>query len=103
MQDFKEYMHQRELASRAFVNGDSAPLLSVSTHVSPATIYGPSGNTIEGADNVNAANVKGAQGFGPGSVTQFEIQQMSANADLTFWAGDDEGFEQGRPILELTV
>ena len=36
---------------------------------------------------MNAANAKGAQSIEAGSDSHFEIQQMSADANLAFWAG----------------
>lgn len=85
--DFKEFMKRRENASRAFVNGDAKPLDKVATHTSPATIFGPKGDYVEGADEVNAANERGAKFFKSGSESNFEILQMSANDNLAYWAG----------------
>lgn len=87
MDDFKEFMKRREDASRAFVNGDAKPLDGVATHTSPATIFGPKGDYVEGADEVNAANERGAKFFESGSESNFEILQMSANDGLAYWAG----------------
>ena len=86
-QNFEAFLKDRERASAAIVNGDVAPLDALSTHVSPATIYGPTGNTVEGAAEVNATNAKGAKSFEAGSETHFEIHQMSADEMLAFWAG----------------
>ena len=87
MRDFEEFMKRREDASRAFVNGDAKPLDAVATHTSPATIFGPKGDYVEGADEVNAANERGAKLFEAGSESDFEILQMSANDGLAYWAG----------------
>ncbi len=87
MHDFKEFMKRREDASRAFVNGDAKPLDAVATHTSPATIFGPKRDYIEGADEVNAANERGAKLFDSGSENKFEILQMSADDNLAYWAG----------------
>ena len=84
---FKLFMRQREAASRAFVNGDSAPLERVATQVSPATIFGPRGDCVQGAENVNAANAGGAKMFETGGESSFEIQQMASDGDIAFWAG----------------
>ena len=85
--DFELFMKQRESASRAFVNGDIEPLDCISTHISPATIFGPKGDYIEGADAVNAANASGAKMFESGSKNSFEILQMAANDGIAYWAG----------------
>ena len=85
--DFKHFMKQREAASQAFVNGDNGPLNSISTHVSPATIFGPKGDCIAGADKVNAANANTAKHFEAGSENSFEVLQLAASGDVAFWAG----------------
>jgi hypothetical protein len=59
--DFEQFIKQREEASLAFVNGDIGPLDRIATHGSPATIFGPKGDYVEGAGNVNAANASGAK------------------------------------------
>jgi ketosteroid isomerase-like protein len=87
MHDFEQFMKQREEASRAFVNGDTEPLDRISTHVSPATIFGPKGDFIEGADEVNAANTSGAKMFESGGKNSFEILQMAASDGIAYWAG----------------
>jgi ketosteroid isomerase-like protein len=86
-QDFELFMKRREAASRAFVNGDIEPLDRISTHTSPATIFGPKGDYIEGADAVNAANASGARMFESGGENSFEILQMAANDGIAYWAG----------------
>ena len=85
--DFNEFMKIREAASQAFVRGDVGPLDRVSTQVSPATIFGPKGDCVEGASEVNAANAAGAKMFEPGSESHFQVMQQSVSGDLAFWAG----------------
>jgi hypothetical protein len=63
LHDFEQFMKQREEASRAFMSGDISPLERIATHVSPATIFGPTGDYVEGADKVNAANASGAKRY----------------------------------------
>lgn len=87
MRDFEKFMKQREAASLAFVNGDIGPLGRIATHVSPATIFGPQGNCVEGADKVNAANASGAKYFEPGGKSTFEVLQMAASGGVAYWAG----------------
>jgi ketosteroid isomerase-like protein len=87
LHDFKQLMKQREEASRAFVNGDIGPLDRIATHVSPATIFGPKGDCIEGADKVNAANATGAKNFESGGESRFEILQIAANDGIAYWVG----------------
>ena len=87
LHDFKQFMKTREAASRAFVNGDVAPLDSISTHHSPASIFGPMGNCVQGASKVNGANANGSKMFKPGGESRFEIHQIAADGGLAFWAG----------------
>ncbi|MBC8162096.1 MAG: nuclear transport factor 2 family protein [Roseiflexaceae bacterium] len=87
MHDFETFMQRRLDASRAFVNGDAGSLDGIATHTSPATIFGPQGDYVEGADAVNAANARSAQFFEPDSTSDFEILHMSANDGLAYWAG----------------
>ncbi len=84
---FAVFLEQRVEASDAFVNGDFRPLEGVSTHISPATIFGPRGDCVEGAENVNAVNAEGAQLFKPGSENAFETLHMAADDTLAYWVG----------------
>lgn len=84
---FSEFMSQREAASRAFVNGDIGPLLALSTSTQDATIFGPKGDCVQGAQRVNAANQAGAQMFEPGSTSRFEVMHAASNDDLGYWTG----------------
>jgi ketosteroid isomerase-like protein len=87
LHDFKRFLKQREEASRAFLNGNIDPLDRISTHGSPATIFGPKGDHVEGADKVNAANAGAAKHFESGGESRFEILQMAANDCIAWWAG----------------
>ena len=59
--DFEQFMKLRKEASDEFINGNFDPLDRISAQTSPATIFGPKGDCVQGADQVNAANAKGAQ------------------------------------------
>ncbi len=102
--DFDVFLKQREAASTAFVNGDVAALDGVSTHTSPASIFGPNGTCIQGAEQVNAANASGAKVFRPGSANAFEIMHMAADHHLAYWVGIQRsvvrmhGQDQGTPM-----
>jgi ketosteroid isomerase-like protein len=87
LHDFERFMKQREEASRAFLNGDIGPLDRIATQVSPATIFGPKGDCVAGADKVNAANASGARNFESGGESRFEVLQMAAGDGLAYWAG----------------
>lgn len=85
--DFTEFMSRRLAASTAFVNGDNTPLHQMSADTSPATIFGPQGNIVQGADEVNAANAQAAQFFRPEAVNAFDVIHQSADDHLAYWVG----------------
>ena len=85
--DFTEFMSPRLAASTAFVNGDIDPLHQISTQTSPATIFGPPGTIVQGADQVNAANAHGAAMFAPGATNAFEVLHQHADDHLAYWVG----------------
>lgn len=101
---FAAFLKAREAASTAFVNGDFDPLQAVSTANSPATIFGPQGDLVQGAEQVNAVNAKGAAHFKPGSTNHFEIIHAAADEHLAYWVGVQpsivqmHGQEQGVPL-----
>ncbi|HEY4246215.1 MAG TPA: DUF4440 domain-containing protein [Lacunisphaera sp.] len=87
LRNFKRFMKVREEASRAFVNGDIAPLDAISTQVSPASIFDPKGDCVVGAKKVNAVNAAGARAFVPVGKSRFKVIQMELGKRVAFWAG----------------
>ena len=85
--DFDEFIKQREEASDAFVNGDFNPLDKISVQDSPATIFGPMGDCVQGAKHVNAANAKGVKHFRPGSKNAFEVFHKASDDNIAYWVG----------------
>lgn len=86
-QGFEEFMATRLAASTAFVDGDAQPLLEISATTSPATIFGPAGTTVQGAEQVDAVNADGASSFVPGSTNAFEVMHQAADDHLAYWVG----------------
>lgn len=84
---FAEFLQRREEASTAFVNGEFAPLDELSTRQSPATIFGPSGDTVEGASEVSSVNATGAARFAAGSTNSFQIMHFASDGEIGYWAG----------------
>ncbi len=84
---FEDFMTRRLAASTAFVNGDVEPLHQISAHTSPATIFGPRGTTVEGAERVSSANARGAAMFQPGATNAFDVMHQAANDQLAYWVG----------------
>lgn len=87
LENFKQFMKQREDAARAYVCGNPAPVASITTRVSPATFFGPRGDFHQGADNVLSTFNKDAAIFGTGGDTNFEILDMAASDSIAYWVG----------------
>lgn len=86
LQDFEQFMKQRDEAARAYVSGDAAPLGEIVTRNSPATFFGPKGGYDQGADNVYAVYDRDAAYFTTGNST-FEILHMAASDGIAYWVG----------------
>jgi ketosteroid isomerase-like protein len=86
-EDFKEFMKRRQVASDAFLTGNAEPLARISGKALPATLFGPKGDCIQGAAEVDAANAKGAQQFASSSRNSFEVMHMGAGDDVAYWVG----------------
>lgn len=50
LQDFEQFLKQREEASEAYVNGDAEPLRRISAQDLPATFFSPNGDYVKGAE-----------------------------------------------------
>jgi len=85
--DFEQFIKRRKEASDEFINGNFQPLQRISAQHSPATLFGPKGDCVQGADHVNAANEKGARLFKPGGTNTFEILHAAADNELAYWVG----------------
>lgn len=84
---FDEFMRQRKAASDAFVNGDAGPLERISARQSPATLFGPRGDVVNGASQVIEANTRGAAQFEPGASNAFEVLHSASSDTLAYWTG----------------
>lgn len=87
LESFKQFMKQRENAARAYVSGDPAPVADLSTHISPATFFGPRGGYVQGAEEVLSKFTQDATNFATGSDTHFEILDMAASETIAYWVG----------------
>jgi ketosteroid isomerase-like protein len=85
--DFEKFLKLRKEASEEFINGNCEPLKSISTHQSPATIFGPKGDCVQGAEQVNSANASAAKLFKSDGTNAFETMHMAADANLAYWVG----------------
>jgi len=86
-EDFDAFLARREKISLNYFNGNAAPLLEISATTDPATFFPPSGDRVQGADQVKAANEKGAKSFSTGSTGRFEVMQSGSSGGLGFWTG----------------
>ncbi len=87
LQSFEAFMKKRLASSTAFVEGDARPLLELSVTEDPASIFGPKGNVVNGADAVNKTNERAADIFAAGGTNSFEILHMAATDTLAYWTG----------------
>ncbi|HMM94354.1 DUF4440 domain-containing protein [Phycicoccus sp.] len=84
---FADYLSRRRAASDAFVTGDVAPLHAVSATSDPATIFGPPGTVVQGADAVNTVNAGGAARFTGAERNDLETLHSGEDGDLAWWVG----------------
>ncbi|HVE57771.1 MAG TPA: DUF4440 domain-containing protein [Pyrinomonadaceae bacterium] len=87
LEDFKEFIKQREAAAEAYVNGDAEPLALLSAEVSDATFFAPNGGFVQGARDVLSRYEADAKSFDSGSKSRFEILQMAASDEIAYWTG----------------
>ena len=85
--NFNEFMKQREEASNAFANGDINSLDKISTQNSPASIFDPSGYSVQGVEDVNAKNTKSVELFKSGSINKFEVLHKAEDNNIAYWVG----------------
>lgn len=87
LDSFEQFMTRRLAASTAFIDGDIGPLIQLSTVSSPATVFGPAGTTVQGWEQVNAANTAGSRSFEPGGSNTFDVMHHAADGGLAYWVG----------------
>ena len=87
LEDFQQFMKQREEIARAYVQGDAAPINSIATQNAPATFFGPGGGRVEGAKEVASSYEKGAASFDIHGESNLEILQMAASDGIAYWVG----------------
>jgi hypothetical protein len=87
LENFKQFMQQREKAAKAYVCGNPTPVAEMTTQTFPSTFFGPRGDFQQGADNVLYKFNQDAMKFGPSSDTHFEILDMAADTNIAYWVG----------------
>lgn len=87
LDDFEQFMKQREQAARAYVRGDAVPLGRMTARTSPATFFSPWGDYCQGAEDVWSRYERDAAAFEPGSDSSFEILHMAAGDGIAYWVG----------------
>jgi ketosteroid isomerase-like protein len=86
LESFREFMHTREGAAKAYVKGDSSLLEQVSERSEPATLFGPRGDRQQGAEKVTSVYNRDAALFKAGE-TSIEVLQLNASSEIAYWAG----------------
>ncbi|MBC8119930.1 MAG: NAD(P)H-dependent oxidoreductase [Burkholderiaceae bacterium] len=84
---FDAFMKAREIASNAYINGDAAPLIDMSTANDPATFFPPSGERVVGAKEVAKSHKHGAKAFVQGSSGRFEVLASGVSGRVGYWSG----------------
>jgi ketosteroid isomerase-like protein len=87
LNDFEQFMKQREDAAEAYVGGDAEPLGRITTQALPATFFPPRGGFTERAEDVSARYERDVMLFEPGGESTFEILQMAAGDTIGYWVG----------------
>jgi len=84
---FDDFMRRRAQLAQAYVRGRGEPLDTVVTRRSPATFFSPQGDRVEGAPEVAATYLQGAQAFDTGSESRLEVLHMGCSGELGYWVG----------------
>lgn len=87
LEDFEQFLKEREQASQAYVNGDAEPLLRICARDLPATFFSPNGDYLKGAQQVVSSYESGAKHFDSSSDNRFETLQMAASGGIAYWVG----------------
>lgn len=85
--DFQAFMHEREAAAAAYVEGDAGPVNALATAHDPASFFHPRGDRVIGSEAVKARYEADARTFSPGGKSRLEVLQSGSGGGLAFWAG----------------
>jgi NAD(P)H-dependent FMN reductase/ketosteroid isomerase-like protein len=100
--DFEAFLRRRGEIASAYVHGDAAPLVEITTQLDPASFFSPSGDAVQGAAAVLERYRRDAQRFHDGS-TRLEILQSGAGP-LGFWCGlQDAEVRQGDQLVPMKL
>jgi ketosteroid isomerase-like protein len=108
LQDFENFLRQREAAALAYVNGDASLLGSMVALHAPASFFGPGGGRVEGPQQVWVRYRDDSRQFSGGQ-TRLKVLHMHAADGLAYWTGLErasarmEGSEKEVPLdLRIT-
>lgn len=87
VQTFSEFMKAREDAARAYVTGRPDLTLGISATSGAVSHFDAKGHVAKGVEAVEAATRSGAERFGPGGKTWFEVLDQDEAEGLAYWSG----------------
>lgn len=87
MNDFSNFMRERDRAASAYCQGDAAPVNALTTKHDPVSFFGPDGHSVQGAEDIKAAFSKGAAAFGANGKSHLDIAQSGSDGDIAYWCG----------------
>ena len=97
-ESFDEFLARREVAARAYAEGDPDPMRNITALSGTATAFTRDGGFARGARAVNEANIRMAEDFEAGGTTRYEIEDCGADGDVGYWTG----FQHSEIVLAET-
>lgn len=84
---FTQFLKQREVASRAYTQGQAAPLGKIVSRRGAATFFGPGGGTVRGAGKVWSRYKRDSGNFEPDGTSTLKPLQQDAGGEFGYWVG----------------
>lgn len=84
---FQQFIKRREAASRAYVQGEPAPLGKLVSRRGAATFFGPGGGTVRGAGKVWSRYKRDSGNFESDSTSTLKALQQDAGGEIGYWVG----------------
>src|SRR4051812_20155747 len=84
---FRQFIKQRAAASRAYTQGEPAPLGKLVSRRGAATFFGPGGGTVRGAGKVWSRYKRDSGNFESDSTSTLTPLQQEAGGEIGYWVG----------------